>query len=143
MDDDTTIRTWSFVALLSGSLLILVGSLTGAFMMGAWGAWGMMPMAGMMGEYMSSYVGDGWASSMAWWMAAWGILTGGLVLAAALQVRSGRESQTWAVIAIVAGVLSLFALGGYVVGAVAAIVGGALALQPAQRPQRPVPPRSV
>lgn len=139
MSDDTSVNTWSFVSLLVGSLLILVGSVMGALMMGVWGTWG-MPMAGMMGEYMSSYVGDGWTSSMAWWMAAWGILTGGLVLAAAVHVRSGREAQTWAIIAIVAGVLSLLAMGGYVVGAVAAIVGGALALQPAGRS---APPRSV
>ena len=140
MSEDTSVNTWSFVSLLVGSILILFGSIAGALMMGVWGAWGMMPMAGMMGEYMSNYVGDGWTSTMAWWMAAWGIVTGGLVLAAALHVRSGREAQTWAVIAIVAGVLSLFAMGGYVVGAIAAIVGGALALQPVRRS---APPRSV
>lgn len=138
MDNDTTLRTWSFVSLLVGSLLILVGSLAGALMMGVWGGW--MPMAGMMGEYMSNYVGTGWATNMAWWMGAWGLLTGGLVLAAAVHVRAARETQTWAIIAIVAGVLSLFAMGGYVVGAIAAIVGGALALQPIQQS---APPRSV
>lgn len=52
----------------------------------------------------------------------------------------GRPTSSLAIIAVVAGVLSVFAMRGYVVGAIAAIVGGALALQPARGPS---PPRSV
>lgn len=122
MTDRSEVRTWSFLALLVGGVLIVVGGAMGALMMGAWGWTG--TMAGMM----DAYGAPRWGAWMAWWMGGVGILTGGVVLAAAYHVHRARGVAPWGVAAIVAGALSLFARGGYVLGAVAAIAGGALAL---------------
>lgn len=127
MAETNDLRTWSFVALLVGGTLILVGALMSLFMMGFWGAWPWMSMSGMMGGYPTNYGGGGW-TAMAWWMGAWGAITGSLVLIAAARMRADRDTLTWGIIAIVAGALSLLAMGGFIVGAIAAIVGGALAL---------------
>lgn len=138
MAETSDLHTSSFVALIVGGILILVGALMSVFMMGSWGAWPWMSMSGMMGGYMTNYGGDGW-TGMAWWMGAWGAITGSLVLLAATRIRAERDTLTWGIIAIVAGALSLFAMGGFVVGAIAAIVGGALALM---QPRSPALPRS-
>lgn len=120
MAERTELRTWSFLALLVGGILILVGGLMGSLMMGASGWMGMMPM--------SVYMDDPWISTMAWWMGLVGAIAGGLVLFAASEVRRDRNARAWGAVAIVAGALSLFAMGGFMVGAIAAITGGALAL---------------
>lgn len=125
---DNDLRTWSFLSLLVGGILIAVGGLMGALMMG-YGPLGVMPMGAMMG----GYVDEGWAAQMAWWMGLVGLATGAFVLLAAYNVRQGRSTAAWSVVAIVAGALSLFAMGGYVVGAVAAIAGGALGLLGTQK----------
>lgn len=128
----TEFQTWGFLGLLVGGILIVVGGVMGAFMMGAWGWTGMMPMAGMM----DAYVGEGWSTMMAWWMGAIGLVAGGLVLISAYQVYHQREVGLWSVVGIAAGALSLFAMGGYVLGAAAAIAGGALALVDNQQAPR-------
>lgn len=122
MSESTELRMWSFVSLLVGGILIVVGGLMGAVMMGAYGWSGMM--GGMMGAYMS----DAWVANMSWWMGGIGLVTGALVLVASGQVLRGREVALWGVVAIAAGALSLFAMGGYLLGAIGAIAGGALAL---------------
>jgi hypothetical protein len=124
MSERSDVRTWSFLCLLIGGILILVGGLMGAFMMGTWGWTGMMSMSGMM----DAYTGTGWSTTMAWWMGIIGFASGSLVITSAYQVYRQQETVRWGVIAIVAGALSLFAMGGYVIGAIAAIAGGALAL---------------
>lgn len=121
---ENELRTWSFLGLLIGGILILAGGLMGALMMGAYGWMGAAPMSSMMGSYAS----DAWVANVSLWMGGVGLLTGGLVLLAAHQVYRNRETRLWSVVAIVAGALSLFAMGGFVVGAVAAIAGGALGL---------------
>lgn len=118
-------RTWSFISLLIGGILILSGGLMGATMMG-WGGWGMMDM-------MDGGTPIGWVSTMAWWMGIIGVVTGAAALVAAAMVYRGQDLATWGIVGIVAGALSLLAMGGYVIGAIAAIAGGALALVDAQR----------
>lgn len=123
MADRTELRTWSFLALVVGGVLILVAGLMGMLMMGAWGGMGMGSMSSMMNAYMPA----GWAA-MTWWMGGIGLVTGGLVLVSAYHVYREREVGLWSVVAIVAGALSLLAMGGWIVGAASAITGGALAL---------------
>lgn len=136
MSERSDLRTWSFLALLIGGVLILAGAFMGSSMMGSWGGMGMG--MGSMGSMMNAYAPAGWGSMMAWWMVLVGLVTGGLVLLAAYHVYREREVAIWSVVAIVAGALSLFAMGGWILGAVLAIVGGALALvdkqQDAPRP---------
>lgn len=129
MAERTELRTWSFVSLLIGGILIAVGGLVGSLTMGPGGWMGRMSMRGPM----SGYVDDAWLNGMAWWMGGVGLVTGALVLIAAYHVHHRREAGGWSVVAIVAGTLSLFAMGGYLVGAIAAIVGGALAIADSQQ----------
>lgn len=126
MTNERELRSWSFVSLLVGGVLIVVGGLMGATMMGS----GWMPMAGMMGSAM----GDAWLADMAWWMGGVGVASGAVVLLAASRVYRARDMASWGVVAIVAGAFSLFAMGGFVLGAFAAIAGGALALVGERRP---------
>lgn len=124
MSEAGQLRSWAFIGLLIGGILIIVGGLMGTAMMGAAWPMGMGAMSGMMGTYVS----EGQLATMSWWMGAVGTVTGTFVLIAAYHVYRGRKSALWSVVAIVAGALSLFAMGGYVFGAVAAIAGGALGL---------------
>lgn len=123
------LQTWSFSTLLIGGILILVSGLMGTLMMGAWGTSGM-------GAMMDAYMGANWSTATTGWMAGLGLATGGLVLASAYNVYHAHRAPTWGVIAIVAGALSLLAMGGFVLGAVAAIAGGALALVDTRRSPR-------
>lgn len=139
MADRSELRTWSFLSLLVGGILIVVGGLLGPLMMGTVGWVGAMPMNGMM----NAYAGDAWVASAAWWMGGVGIITGAFVLIAAYNVNRGRDRPLWSTIAIVAGALSLFAMGGYMLGAIAAITGGVLGLVDQQRGDTPAGPRDV
>lgn len=129
MADNTEFRAWCFLSLLVGGILIVVGGLMGTFRMGLYGWSGMGAMSDMMGDY----VGDGSLSIMTWWSGGVGVVTGAFVLFSAAQIYRERDVSLWAVVAIVAGALSLVAMGGFVIGAVAAIAGGALALVDRQR----------
>lgn len=64
-----------------------------------------------------------------WWMLGISLVSGALVLVASSRVRLDFASRRQAgILGIVGGALSLLAMGGWLIGAVAAIVGGALAL---------------
>lgn len=129
MASNTEVRTWSFLSLLVGGILIVVGGLMGALTMGAFGWMGMMPTGGMMDTYMD----DVWLTNMAWWIGGVGLLSGGVILVAASRIYRDRDVALWSIVAIAAGALSLFAMGGFVLGAVLAIAGGALALVETQQ----------
>lgn len=117
---------WAFTAGVVGGALIVVGALVGPAMMVLMMGGGSFPQPMMRG--MGGATGD-WIPSAALAMGAWGLIMGGLVLVAALRVRARPdEALPWGVIMIVAGSLSLLAMGGFLVGAVAAVAGGALAV---------------
>lgn len=120
----------SFASLLAGGVLILVGGLGMGTMMNYWGS-------GMMGGMMGYAPSATWLAGMAWWMIGVSLVTGILVLLAAYNIRNGRDSTLWGTLAIVAGALSLLAMGGWILGAAASILGGALAL--AHKPAAPPP----
>jgi Family of unknown function (DUF6114) len=63
-------------------------------------------------------------------MGAFGLVSGIVVLVSAIMLltRSGQP-RTWSVLILVFSVVSLFGMGGFVVGAVLGIVGGALLLR--------------
>jgi hypothetical protein len=59
-----------------------------------------------------------------------GLVSGAIVLVSSMMLLTGKgQRRTWSVLILVFSVLSLFGLGGFLVGAVLGIVGGALALQ--------------
>lgn len=129
MSETEQLRIGAFVTLLTAGILIALGGLMGPFMFGATGWNGAMPMGDMMGGY-----GPSTRAGAAWWMSGAGLVTGALVIVAAFQVRHRRNATAWSVVAIVAGAASLLAMGGFVVGALAAIVGGALGLIETREP---------
>lgn len=134
MTDNTTTNQLAFASLLAGGLLIIVGGLAGGMMMGALS--GMMNY-GMMGGY-ASYMTTSWFAGMAWWMTIIGLVMGGLVLYAAYRLRMTPHEKTLVgTIAIVAGLLSFLAMGGWILGGVLALLGGALALASNSAPASP------
>ncbi len=128
MADSTRVDSleWAFILALVGGILILVGGFSGLLFMGfgsMGGGWGMMPM---MGGYNP---GSGWFWGMGLWMGFWGIAAGVVTIVAAVRFRTTPSAAgTWGIVAIVAGAVSLLGMGGYFIGAAAAIAGGALAV---------------
>lgn len=116
-------RVGASVCALVGGVLIIAGSLMGVVMMSSFGIYGGMG-GWMMGGYApTSLLGAGV------WMGAWGLATGAVVVVGALRLRDPATPVTgWGVAVVSAGALSLLAMGGFVIGAVLAILGGALAL---------------
>jgi hypothetical protein len=59
-----------------------------------------------------------------------GLVSGAVVLVSSVMLLTGKgQPRTWSVLILVFSILSLFGLGGFLVGAVLGIVGGALALR--------------
>ncbi|MEM4494275.1 MAG: DUF6114 domain-containing protein [Candidatus Caldarchaeum sp.] len=116
----------AFAVSLVAGVLILVGGLMG---MVAWMAWGGM-----------SYWGGGWGMMgpmmMGWWLPMWfsafsvlGLVSGIVIIASAMMLQnSPSEAKTWGTLILVFSVVSLFGMGGFLIGAILGIVGGILAL---------------
>lgn len=124
--------SWSFIGLLSGGILIAVVGLIGAAMVAWMGISGWMPHTPQGRDGIMP--GGALFTTMSVWMGAWGLLAGGLAVAAALGVRSApQRAVTWGVLGLVAAALSLPAMGGWLVGVLAVLVGSVMALAAGQR----------
>ncbi len=63
-------------------------------------------------------------------MGAFGLVTGAIVLLSSVMLLTNTgQRRTWSVLILVFSILSFIGLGGFVVGAVLGIVGGALVLK--------------
>lgn len=63
-------------------------------------------------------------------MGAFGLVTGAIVLVSSVMLLTNRgQVRTWSVLILVFSILSFVGMGGFVVGAVLGIVGGALVLK--------------
>lgn len=134
----TTDTRWAYACLVAGGVLIIVGGLGSAMMIGTWS--GMMGV-GMMGAY-GNYMTQTWFSGMAWWMGVIGLVAGSAVLLAAyLLARHRADAKTVATLAIAGGAVSLLAMGGWLIGAVLALVGGFVTLL--EEPGQTQAPRGV
>lgn len=118
---------WAFISALAGGILVLVGGL------------GMPLMMAMMGPMDMMGGGPSMPSSMPWLMAAWSLMTGGVVILGGVQLRTAdqRQAFAWGITVLVAGALSFLAMGGFIVGGVASVAAGVMALASAS----PVAPR--
>lgn len=117
---------WSYVLTLVGAALIIAGGVVGAIMMSVW-TWNGSPMMGAMG--MMGYYGAGtWPSWMPTWVAVWSVAIGAVLAFAAGRINAAQSAAAWGVVVIVAGALSFFAMGGFMLGGLAAIIGGSLAV---------------
>lgn len=134
--DRPLLQYWSFVTALIGGILILVGGVFMALMMAMMGStmWWMMGSPPAPGPW-------GWTGMMAF-LLLWSVITGVLVLVGAVQVRSAKSPLAWGVALVVLGALSLPAMGGFFVGAIAAIASGVMAIIAASPETKPTPPAS-
>lgn len=81
-------ETLSFLGLVIGGILILVGGLMGALYMNAWG-WGGMMSNGMMGTPAAS----GAQGATNWWFGGLGLLTGVVILIASSRIYASATSE--------------------------------------------------
>lgn len=117
---------------LAAGALMIIGSMVAIFwtFFGApfWGwtmgyGWGMMGYRGLGPGY------TGFAPGVFGGIAAIGLISGIIVLVAAVFVRSRpREHTTWAVLILVFSITSFFGMGGFFVGAIIGVIGAILAL---------------
>ncbi len=119
--------TAAFVLSLIAGLLILGGA--GMMMAFSYGA----PYYGMMGGYygmMNDYYGfmggnGGWLYGIA----AVGLVSGIVVLIGAVMLYTRpSNASTWGLLVLIFSIVSFFGMGGFFIGAILGVVGGALAL---------------
>lgn len=116
-------RRWGYYAGLAGGVLILLGAFSTALFMMAAALFGADPLWWRLGD------DEGWFPWLALVVGVWGLLTGALVLISAASLKESNDATVLPGIGmIVGGLLSFFALGGFLVGGILAIVGGVLAV---------------
>ncbi len=69
-----------------------------------------------------------WPGGIFFGMAAFGLISGIIVLVSTFMLKKNPTNYTWGTLIIIFSVLSFFGMGGFVVGAILGIIGGALAL---------------
>jgi hypothetical protein len=137
---------WGYAAGLVGGVLILASTVLLVLFMAVLGTIGVtMPM--WWGQFEPRALGGFAAALMGLLVLLWGVLTGLLVLWGANRTRTGGPNLVPAgVVMIVAGVLSFPVMGGFWVGAMAAIAGGILVIlaeSPAAAPRPAAYPPSA
>ncbi len=121
-----SLRITSFILSLLGGIIIIVGSLIST-LLSIFGSpygtyYGMGP--GMMGGYWFGY-GSGWYSVLSSISLVFGIIV--LIGAILLNARPA-EHITWGILILVFSIASFIGMGGYFIGAILGIAGGAIAL---------------
>ena len=122
------------ISLIGGLVLIVVGVLNIFwFGLGTLGGYGNY-MRGMMDGYHGFMGSNATSNSFFTAISAVSLISGIVVLVSAVLLRvRPQENVVWAVLILAFSVISLVGMGGYFIGAVLGIVGGALAL--AYRPK--------
>jgi Family of unknown function (DUF6114) len=121
-----SVRTIAFILSLLGGIIIVLGSII-ALLLAAFGSpygiyYGMGP--GMMGGYWFGY-----GSSWLWVLTFVSLICGVIVLIGALMFNARPvEHMTWGILVLAFSIVSFIGMGGYFIGAVLGIAGGALAL---------------
>ena len=121
-----------FVLSLIGGLIVLIFSLVNSVWFGSaapyWGGFGGW-MGGMMGNY-HGFMGD-YASSYGFMagISIVGVISGIIVVISAVMLRvHPGEHLIWGTVIIVFSAISFLGMGGFFIGAILGIIGGALAL---------------
>ena len=127
------------LSLTSGILMLVSGTLSTLwFMFGGFDANGMMDgFGGMMGGYRNMMDGFGVASGFMGGLSLMGLLSGIVVIVGALMLNARpAEHLTWGTLILVFSIISFAGMGGFFIGALLGIAGGAIALSwrpPARR----------
>ena len=118
----------SFILSLIGGLIILVGSLVNI----VWYALGSSAFGsywGMMGGYHGMTGNFGFSNSYMTAFSVVGLVCGIVVVISALMLKARpTEHSAWGALIIVFSAISLISMGGWFVGALLGIIGGAFAL---------------
>lgn len=129
--DRTDYARWAFYAGLAGGVLILLAAFVVALFMTAWATFGggAVPGWGAWNDAADVERGESGFPEIPILLSLWGLVTGGAVLLAALRAREHPERAAIpGIIMVSAGLLSFFALGGFLIGGILAMVGGVLAI---------------
>ncbi len=116
----------AFILSLIGGIVIILGSIV-AVILAAYGSpygtfYGMGP--GMMSGYWFGY-GSAWI----WGLSLASLICGILVIVGAIMLNARpQEHITWGIIVLIFSIASFMGMGGYFIGAVLGIAGGAIAL---------------
>ncbi len=120
----------AFVLSLIGGILILLSGFVSSiwFMMGGSNFWGMMG-GGMMGGWGGMMGGYGFPFGFMGWFSIVSSVSGILVVIGAIMLNARpAEHLTWGIIILIFSIVSFIGMGGFVLGALLGIAGGALAL---------------
>ena len=120
-------HTIAFILSLIGGLILVIGSVIQTLLL-AFGSYagtfyGMGP--GMMSGYGFYGYGSGWMTALSLMALVFGIIV--LIGAIMLNARPAGHI-TWGIIVLVFSVASFVGMGGYMIGAILGIAGGAIAL---------------
>lgn len=115
----------AFALSLVSGILILLGAGVGLM----WYSVGFPFFQGMMGGFPGMMPWFGFFSPMFLIFAVLGLVSGVTILTGAIMMNSRPEQRrTWGIVVLVFAIVSLLGMGGFIIGAILGIVGGALAL---------------
>ncbi len=120
----------AFVLSLMGGILILMSGFVSSvwFMMGGSNFWGMMG-GGMMDGWGRMMGGYGFPFGFMGWFSIVTLVAGILVIIGAIMLNARPvEHLTWGIIILIFSIVSFIGMGGFVLGGLLGIAGGALAL---------------
>lgn len=111
---------------LIGGILMMAGGLAGLYMYGVWSQMGVPGWGPMMGGWGMQ---QGWLAGMVGTVSGISLAAGGVVVFGAYSIHARPESRNvWGVGILVASIVGLFGMGGFLIGPVLGIIGGILAL---------------
>ena len=112
----------AFILSLIGGIVIVLGGFASLFWTSQEGWW-----YGMMGHWM---MGDfGYDSGMMFGFSLAALVSGILVIVGAIMLNARpQEHTTWGITVLVFSIVSFIGMGGFLIGAILGIAGGALAL---------------
>jgi len=124
--------TFAFIVSLVGGLIVFIASLINFvwFLSGAanFGGFGNF-MRGAMGGYHSFMGSYGTSNSFLAGISVIGLVCGVIVLIGAIMLKvDSHQSTIWAIVIIAFSLVSFVGMGGYFIGAILSIVGGAFVL---------------
>ncbi|MGA2768386.1 MAG: DUF6114 domain-containing protein [Candidatus Bathyarchaeia archaeon] len=130
--------TVAVILSIIGGVLILVGG-SMAFMMLSYnnGGFGMMSgFGGMMGGYRGMMDDVGFPYAMLDGLMLVSLVSGILVIVGAVMIDIyPSQSRTWGIIVLIFSIVSFVGMGGFLIGAVLGVAGGALALSWKAKPK--------
>ncbi len=132
----------SYILSLSGGAIIVVTGIVGLAWFGAGGP-GWSGFGGWMSGMMSGYHGfmGGGEFGLFSVISILGVVAGAIIVVGAVMLRARpMDHLTWGALILVFSIVSIADMGGYGIGAVLGIVGGALAIRYRPSPVAPPPP---